>query len=47
MRPAPAPAATFLVHGEHAGSTALRDRVANELGWPVTLPALGDRVPLG
>jgi metallo-beta-lactamase family protein len=47
VRPAPTPSAAFLVHGEEAGSTALRDRLATELHWPVTVPALGDIAPLG
>jgi len=47
MRPAPAPTAAFLVHGEPSGSAALRDRMATELGWSASVPSLGDRTVLG
>ncbi|MGW4380595.1 MBL fold metallo-hydrolase RNA specificity domain-containing protein [Kitasatospora sp. NPDC004531] len=44
LRPAPAPSATYLVHGEPAGSRALRDRIDRELGWTAVVPRSGERV---
>ncbi|WP_300392770.1 MBL fold metallo-hydrolase [Henriciella sp.] len=37
-----APRETFLVHGEPAASDALRLRIAEELGWQVTVPEHGE-----
>jgi len=34
-----APRQTFLVHGEPAGLNSLRDAVAAQFHWPVTIPA--------
>ncbi len=44
LRPAPAPSATYLVHGEPDGSQALRDRIDRELGWTAVVPRSGERV---
>ena len=41
---APAPATTYVVHGEPAAAAALRDRIDHELGWNAVVPALGERV---
>jgi len=41
---APAPAATYVVHGERSAAAALRDRIDQELGWTAVVPALGERV---
>jgi metallo-beta-lactamase family protein len=41
-----APEKTFIVHGEPAGSAALRDRVEAELGWTSVVPRMGDRFEL-
>ena len=43
-RPASAPAATYLVHGEPEGSRALRGRIDRELGWTAVVPRSGERV---
>ena len=43
---AAAPATTYVVHGEPAAAATLRDRLDRELGWPATVPALGERVTL-
>jgi len=40
------PEKTFIVHGEAAGSAALRDRITAELGWPSVVPRMGDRFEL-
>ena len=40
------PRRTFLVHGEPAGLDALAARIAAERGWPVHIPAHGERVDL-
>jgi metallo-beta-lactamase family protein len=40
------PRRTFLVHGEPAGLNALAARIAAERGWPVHIPAYGERVNL-
>jgi metallo-beta-lactamase family protein len=32
------PRMTFVTHGEPAASDALRHRIAEELGWPCTVP---------
>jgi metallo-beta-lactamase family protein len=44
LRHAPAPSATYLVHGEPEGSQALRDRITRELGWTAVVPRSGERV---
>jgi metallo-beta-lactamase family protein len=44
LRDAPAPSATYLVHGEPDGSQALCDRITAELGWTAVLPRSGERV---
>ena len=43
MRP---PAMTYLVHGEPAGLSALRDRIVATLGWPVHIAGYLERVAL-
>jgi metallo-beta-lactamase family protein len=40
------PKRVFLVHGEPAAAQALAERITSELGWSVTVPALGDRIEL-
>ncbi|MFD8480278.1 MBL fold metallo-hydrolase RNA specificity domain-containing protein [Kitasatospora sp. NPDC059673] len=44
LRPAPAPSATYLVHGEPESSQVLRDRIDRELGWTAVVPRSGERV---
>ncbi|MFJ4343499.1 MBL fold metallo-hydrolase RNA specificity domain-containing protein [Streptomyces sp. NPDC088915] len=44
LRGAPAPHATYLVHGEPAASGALRDRIDRELGWTAVVPRSGEAV---
>jgi metallo-beta-lactamase family protein len=44
---APQPAATYVIHGEPAAATALRDRIDLELGWTAAVPDPGERVMLG
>ena len=45
LRAAPrAPRRTFVVHGEPDAADALRVRIADELGWPVTVPQHGQSV---
>lgn len=39
-----APKMTYLVHGETVAQDALRLRIVKELGWPVHVPAHGERV---
>ena len=39
-----APKMTYLVHGEIVAQDALRIRIAKELGWPVHVPAHGEKV---
>ena len=39
-----APKMTYLVHGEVVAQDALRRRIAGELGWPVHVPAHGEKV---
>ena len=39
-----APKMTYLVHGEAAAQDALRQRIATELGWPIQVPAHGEKV---
>ncbi|PYC87329.1 MBL fold metallo-hydrolase [Streptomyces tateyamensis] len=41
---APPPSATYLVHGEPDGSSALRDRIDRELGWTAVVPRPGEQV---
>jgi metallo-beta-lactamase family protein len=43
---APAPATTYVVHGEPAAAAALRDRLDRDLGWTAVVPALGERVTI-
>ncbi len=38
------PAMTYLVHGEASALQTLRDRVANEMHWPVHIPRHEERV---
>ncbi|HWQ35287.1 MAG TPA: MBL fold metallo-hydrolase [Blastocatellia bacterium] len=40
------PKLTFIVHGEPEGSAALRERITNELGWQVMIPAYQETVEL-
>jgi metallo-beta-lactamase family protein len=40
------PKMTFITHGEPAAADALRLRIQDELGWPVTVPEHGQRVQL-
>jgi metallo-beta-lactamase family protein len=42
----PAPAMTFVAHGETAASEALRDRIERELNWPAVVPRWRERVLL-
>jgi len=46
MRPAAAPRAAFVVHGEPEASATLRDRLAAELSWMAVVPSHGERVRL-
>lgn len=36
----------FVVHGEPNSSQSLRDRVDSELGWPCSIPRMGERIEL-
>ncbi|MEQ8388902.1 MAG: MBL fold metallo-hydrolase [Alphaproteobacteria bacterium] len=40
------PRTTFVTHGEPAASDALRHRIAEELGWPCTVPDYRDETEL-
>lgn len=40
------PRMTFVTHGEPAASDALRHHIEEELGWPCTVPDLGQRAQL-
>lgn len=40
------PRAVYLNHGEPAAADALRQRIERELGWPVTVPHLGQTVEI-
>ncbi len=40
------PRRIFLVHGEPAASAALAQRITQEFGWPVSIPALGEQIVL-
>ena len=42
----PAPDVCYVVHGEHAASRALADRLRIELGWLAVVPADGELVRL-
>jgi metallo-beta-lactamase family protein len=42
-----APRGIYLNHGEPAAADALRQRIEHELGWPVTVPRLGQTVEIG
>ncbi|MFI7413437.1 MBL fold metallo-hydrolase RNA specificity domain-containing protein [Streptomyces sp. NPDC049627] len=44
LRGAPAPHATYLVHGEPDAAEALRDRIDRTLGWTAVVPRSGERV---
>jgi len=39
-----APRMTYLVHGEVVAQDALKARITAELGWPVHIPAHGEKV---
>lgn len=39
-----APTAVSVVHGEPSAADALRRRVEHELGWPASVPAIGEQV---
>ena len=41
-----APSQTFIVHGERAGSAALRDRIEAMLHWACAIPQMGERFNL-
>ncbi len=41
-----APRHVFLTHGEPNASDALRQRIADQLGWSVSVPAMGEKVSL-
>jgi metallo-beta-lactamase family protein len=43
---APAPKRVFLVHGDPEPAKTLADRIQRELGWPVTVPQMGETHPL-
>jgi metallo-beta-lactamase family protein len=40
------PRHVFVVHGDLKPSQSLAARIELELGWPVTVPAHGDSIPL-
>ncbi|SDN48441.1 RNA-metabolising metallo-beta-lactamase [Streptomyces sp. cf386] len=44
LRGAPAPNATYLVHGEPDAAAALRDRIDRTLGWTAVVLCSGERV---
>ncbi|MFD7624884.1 MBL fold metallo-hydrolase RNA specificity domain-containing protein [Streptomyces sp. NPDC059851] len=44
LRAAPAPHATYLVHGEETAAETLRDRIDAELGWTAVVPRSGEAV---
>lgn len=44
LRGAPAPSATYMVHGEPGAAGALRDRIDRELGWTAVVPRSGEAV---
>lgn len=41
------PKNTFVVHGEPGSSASLRDQIATHLGWPSTVPSIGEQFDLG
>ncbi|MNY13977.1 Ribonuclease [compost metagenome] len=41
-----APRKTFVVHGEPEASQALAERIREDLGWKVQIPALGEAIAL-
>ena len=43
---APAPATTYVVHGEPPAAAALRGRLDHSLGWTTAVPTLGERVTI-
>ena len=48
LRTAPKPPkAVYLNHGEPAAADALRERIDRELGWPASVPRLGQTVEIG
>jgi metallo-beta-lactamase family protein len=48
LRTAPKPPkAVYLNHGEPAAADALRERIERELGWPATVPRMGQTVEIG
>jgi metallo-beta-lactamase family protein len=48
LRTAPKPPkAVYLNHGEPAAADALRERIERELGWPATVPQMGQTVEIG
>ncbi len=38
------PKRVFLIHGEPAAATALSQKITQELGWPVSIPAMGETI---
>lgn len=44
LRGAPAPNATYLVHGEPESAAALRERIDRSLRWTAVVPRSGERV---
>ncbi|MFJ9898282.1 MBL fold metallo-hydrolase RNA specificity domain-containing protein [Streptomyces sp. NPDC091280] len=44
LRDAPAPHATYVVHGEPEAAEALRERIDRTLGWTAVVPRSGERV---
>ena len=42
----PPPKRTFLVHGEPPAARGMAERLREKFGWEVTIPAIGDTVPL-
>jgi len=40
------PKRVYLIHGEPAAAASLAEKIGRELGWPVSVPALGDRLDL-
>ncbi|MHB1433923.1 MAG: MBL fold metallo-hydrolase RNA specificity domain-containing protein [Streptosporangiaceae bacterium] len=43
---APAPLATYVIHGEPEAAAELRSRIDRELGWTAVVPRAGERVVL-
>ena len=41
-----APSITFVTHGEPNASTAMANRISNDLGWDCSVPNLGSRIDL-